>query len=113
MRNPFIISYITQTSNVIRNIASNKAIIIVESFPTENKDTMTPLSPLLKTPHTQLLLTKVRLIRTPLQFNSFRAALNEEVSHQLVVDVTCNIKKATRLIHGSKAIYDHFFSAAT
>lgn len=97
MRNPLIISYITQSYNVIRNIASNKAIIRVEWFPTDNKEAMTPLSPLLKTPHTQLLLTKVWLIRTPLQFNSFRAALNEEMSHQLIVDVTCNIKKSNTI----------------
>lgn len=35
-------------------------------------------------------LTKVRLVWTALQLHSFRAALNQEVPHQLVGDVTCN-----------------------
>ena len=39
---------------------------------------------------TRLALTKVRLIGTTLQLHSFRAALDQEVPHQLVGDVTCN-----------------------
>lgn len=34
-------------------------------------------------------LTKVRLVGTTLQLHSFGAALNQEVPHQLVGDVTC------------------------
>lgn len=34
-------------------------------------------------------LTEVRLIGTTLEFDSFRAALNQEVPHQLVGDVAC------------------------
>lgn len=43
----------------------------------------------------QLQLTKVGLIRTTLQFDSFRAALYQEVPHQLIVNVTCKMKKET------------------
>lgn len=46
----------------------------------------------------QLLLTKVRLIRTSLQFDSFRAALNQEVPHQLIVNVTCKINKKSNML---------------
>lgn len=38
----------------------------------------------------RLPLTEVRLVGTALQLHSFGAALNQEVPHQLVGDVTCN-----------------------
>lgn len=41
----------------------------------------------------RLPLTKVRLVWTTLQLHSFRTALNQEVPHQLVGDVTCNNKR--------------------
>lgn len=37
--------------------------------------------------------TKIRLVGTTFEFDSFRAAFDQEVSHQLVGDVTCNTRE--------------------
>lgn len=98
--------YIIQTCNVIRINPLNKAVIIVELWAKEIKKghiadrkqrrAQEPLFDLPKIVYMwgrQLLLTKVRLIRTSLQLDSFRAALNQEVPHQLIVEVTCKVRK--------------------